>query len=145
MTSSSQFPLQQAVYTALNTDSALASAMGISESPTDAPVFDGQAPDGQAMPYLVIGEGTQSEEDTKDSDWMAQRLMIHTFSDYRGFKEVRQVMAAVIDALDQKALTVTGHTLVELVFVEGRDFPEDDGDSIIRHGVQTFRALTAAT
>ena len=145
MTSSSQFPLQQAVYTALNTDSALAALMGESESPTDVPVFDGQAPDDQAMPYLVIGEGTQTADDTKDADWMDQRLMIHTFSDYRGFKEVRQIMAGVIDALDQKTLTVTGHDLVELVFSDGRDFPEGDGESIIRHGVQSFRALTVAT
>lgn len=140
-----EFPLQQAVYTALNTDSALATLLGLSESPTDVPVFDGQAPDGQAMPYLVLGGGGLTTDDTKDADWSDQRVMIHTFSDYRGFKEVREIMGGVKDALHDKALTVSGHTLVELYLGDQRDFPEDDGDSIIRHGVQSFRAMTVET
>lgn len=139
------FPVQQAIYTALNTDSALAVLMGVSESPTDVPVFDGQAPDNQSMPYLVIGGGGLTSDDTKDVDWDDQRVEIHTFSDYRGFKELRQVMAGVKAALHDKALTVTGNTLVELYLTNQLDFAEGDADSIIRHGVQTVRAVTAAT
>lgn len=139
------FPLQQAVYTALNQDSALAALMGLSESPTDVPVFDGQAPDGFAMPYIILGGGSLTTVDTKDADWSDQRVMIDTFSDYRGFKEVREIMAGIKAALHDKPLTVAGRTLVELYLGDQRDFPEDDGDSIIRHGVQSFRALTVAT
>jgi hypothetical protein len=136
------FPLQQAVYTALNTNSALAALMGLSESPTDVPVFDGQAPDGQAMPYLLIGGGSFNTDDTKDADWSDQRVMIDTFSDYRGFKEVRQIMAGVKAALHDQALAVAGNTLVELYLDTQTDFPEGDVGSIIRHGVQIFVGVT---
>jgi hypothetical protein len=139
------FPLQQAVYDALNTDSALATLMGLSESPTDVPVFDGQAPDDQAMPYLVIGGGGLTTDDTKDADWSNQRVMVHTFSDYRGHKEVRQIMAGVKAALHDQALTVAGNTLVELYLGTQEDFPEGDLDSLVRHGVQIFRARTVET
>ena len=136
------FPLQQAIYDALNTDSALATLMGLSESPTDVPVFDGQAPNGQAMPYLIFGGGSLTTDDTKDADWSDQRVVINTYSDYRGYKEVRQIMDGVKAALHDQALTVAGNTLVELYLTHQDDFPEGDLDSLVRHGVQIFRAMT---
>jgi hypothetical protein len=101
------------------------------------------------MPYIVLGGGRLTTDDTKDADWADQRVLIDTFSDYRGFKEVREIMGGIKDALHDQALTVAGRTLVELYLTDQMDFPEGEfrGDisGIIRHGVQTFRALTVET
>ncbi|MFQ6016774.1 MAG: DUF3168 domain-containing protein [Kiloniellaceae bacterium] len=136
MSADSQWPLQQAVYTALAGDAALLGLIG-----NPARVFD-HAPQDSAFPYVVIGEATSGAFDTKTEDGMEQALTIHTWSRYRGLKETKQIMAAVLDALDQQALTVPGHELILLRFTFGATFLDPDG--LTRHGVQRFRAVTQA-
>ena len=137
MTADSQWPFQQVIETTLKADSALQAFIG-----TTARVFD-HVPQSSIYPYVVIGETTGEDFDTKTEDGMAQQVMIHTWSRYRGSKEAKQIMGAVVDALDQQALSVTGHTLVLLRFEFSDLFLDPDG--LTRHGVQRFRALTQET
>lgn len=136
MAADSQWALQQAVLTALTGDAALQALIG-----NPARVYDAVPPD-PTYPYVVIGEGNAADWDTKDSDGMDQVMTIHAWSRYRGLKEAKQIMGAVLDALDQQALAVTGHTLVQLRFEFSDVLMDPDG--LTRHGVQRFRALTEA-
>jgi len=134
MTADSQWVMQQAIYTALRADATLQSLVS-----NPVRVFD-HTPQDSELPYIVIGEGTASDFDTKDTDGMDQSLTIHTWSDYRGLSETKQIMGAVVDALDKAALSVTGHTLALLRFVGSNTLLDPDG--LTRHGVQNFRAVT---
>ena len=136
MTADSQWPLQQAVYATLTDDAALQALIG-----NPARVFD-HVPQDSAFPYVVVGEATSGPFDTKTEDGLEQTLTIHTWSRYRGLKETKDIMAAVMGALDDQALAVNGHDLVLLRFTFGATFLDPDG--LTRHGVQRFRAVTQA-
>ena len=137
MTADSQWELQKAVYTTLRADSALQAFIG-----NPARVYD-HVPQDSLFPYVVIGEATGREFDGKSEDGMEQTLTLHSWSRDRGMQETKEIMAAVVDALDQVALTVTGHTLVLLRFEFSDTFLDPDG--LTRHGVQRFRAVTQKT
>ena len=102
MTADSQWPLQQAVFAALSGDAALQTLIG-----NPARVYD-HVPQDSPFPYVVVGEATTRPFDTKTEDGMEQTLTIHSWSRYRGFSETKQIMGAIVDALDQQALSVTG-------------------------------------
>ena len=134
MSADSQWPLQQAVYGALVGDSAMQSLLG-----DPARVFD-HVPQGSAFPYLVIGDSRAAPFDTKTEAGLDQRLTLHSWSRYRGLKQIKEIMAAVLDVLDGQTLAVSGHVLILLRFEFATTFVDDDG--LTRHGVQRFRALT---
>lgn len=135
MTADSQFALQEAIYTALTGDATLQGFISTR-------VYD-RPPQDSAFPYVDIGEGTATDFDTKTENGMEQTVSIHSWSRDQGRKEVKQIMSAIVDALDQQSLSVTGHSLVLLRF----EFStvEHDPDGYTQHGVQRFRALTQAT
>lgn len=136
MAADSQFAIQQAIFTQLRATSAVTAFVG-------SRVYDGKADASTSFPYLLIGGSVTAPFDTKDTDGMDQTFEIHTFSKYHGNKEARQIMAAVLDALDEQTLSVTGHDLVFLYFF-GSNGPFGDPDPDIVHGVQQFRAVTQA-
>jgi Protein of unknown function (DUF3168) len=147
MTADSQWAMQQAVYDALRDDTVLQTLTG--EVPAriydDVPdeLWASPEPGGDFLPYVVIGLATAREFDTKTEDGCDQTLMIHTWSRYQGLMETKQIMAAIVDALDQQSLSVTGHDLVQLRFELSETFLEEDG--VTRHGLQRFRAYTEAS
>ena len=134
MTADSQWALQKAVYSALAADAPLQALIGATPR-----VYD-HVPQESMFPYVVIGDATALENDTKTTDGMEQTLTLHTWSRYRGLKEAKQIMGAIVDALDQTSLSVTGHSLTLLRFEFSDTFLDADG--LTRHGVQRFRALT---
>lgn len=138
MTADSQLPVQAAMVAALKAASAVTSLLANGA----ASVLDDVAPD-TPYPYLAVGETTGRRWDTKTEGGMDQQVTLHTWSRYRGLKEAKEIMAAVVAALDGQALAVTGHDLVDLRL----EFSEVllDPDGLTRHGVQRFRVLTEAT
>ena len=136
MTADSQWSLQQAVYSALVADATLKTLIG-----NPARVYD-HVPQATAYPYVALGDATAGEFDTKTEDGMEQTLTLHTWSRYRGLSEAKRIMSAVVDALDQVSLSLTGHTLVLLRFEFSSTFLDPDG--LTYHGVQRFRAVTQA-
>ena len=107
-----------------------------------ARIFDHVPPE-SAFPYLVIGESTSAPFDAKTLDGMESTLTLHDWSRYRGLREIKDIMAAVSNALDQQTLSLAGHTLILLRFEFATTFLDSDG--LTRHGVQRFRAITQAT
>ncbi len=137
MTADSQLALQAAVLAALRGHGALTALLaGGADGVRD------HVPQGTAYPYVVIGEAKTKDFDTKTEQGMEQTLTIHSWSQYQGMMEVKQIMAEVTAALDRQSLALTGHRLVLLRF----EFSETmlDPDGLTRHGVQRFRALTEA-
>lgn len=143
----SRLPLQAAVYQALRTNARLVALVGDGGSPERARVFD-EVPQ-ETWPagttadqaYLVIGvDWGATDWDSKSFRGAEVTLTVHAWSRYAGTKEVKQLAAAVREALDNVALSVSGQTLVLCRFQFATDFLEPDGRT--RHGVVRFRALT---
>ena len=124
-------PLQAALVASLRGDSAVAALV-------DARVFD-EVPQQAAFPYIALGDlqGLVFRADQyrgTDATWT-----LHAWSRAQGSVEVKQILAAMREALDGTALTVTGFRLVSLLVDESRSFLDQDGKT--HHGVLTIRAL----
>ena len=135
MTADSQLAVQGAILSALQSAAGLTTLLAAGA----ASIVD-HVPQSSAYPYVVIGEATARDFDCKSSDGMEQTLTIHTWSRYRGLKETKQIMAEIVNALDQANLNIAGHSLVLLRFEFSATFLDPDG--LTRHGVQRFRAIT---
>ena len=103
-----------------------------------APVFDA-VPENQTAPYIVIGDDTAVAFDADLQTGFDMTLTIHTWSIYRGLKEVKTLMGEVYDLLNRATLAVSGYTVLDIVNEYGQPFL--DGDGVTRHGVQRFRIL----
>lgn len=136
MVADAQWPLQQAVYSALRAASGLTDLLA---NGADS-VLDHAPQELAPYPYVVLGETTAVDWSAKTFEGQEHTLTLHTWSRYRGQREGKLIMAAVAGALDQAALSVTGHRLVLIRFEFSDTFMDPDG--ITRHGVQRFRALT---
>lgn len=88
------------------------------------------------FPFLVLGEN-----DTRN--WpggMEHRLSLHCFSRSGGRMEAKSILGAVHAALDDKSLTLEGHTLINLRFLDSTTRREADGTTW--RGTIRFRAIT---
>lgn len=124
------FKLQKAVYDALVGDSALSGMI--------TGVYD-DVPEGTGFPYVVIGDDTAINIGSKTVDALEHTLTLHVWSQYRGRKEVKEIMSRVYEVLHDYSLTMTNSVLVNL----RQEFETTlvDGDGITRHGVMRFRAV----
>ncbi|MBP2303423.1 DUF3168 domain-containing protein [Azospirillum picis] len=124
--SAASWPLQVAILAALRP--ALA----------PVPVLD-DVPQGQAFPYVAIGEDVATPGPLVDVDSEEIDATIHVWSRYAGRKEAKEMMAAIKAALHDQSLAVAGQELALLRFAFEALFVEPDG--LTRHGVIRFRAL----
>ena len=127
------FALQQAIFTALDG----ATINDVDGNPITR-VFD-DVPENTAYPYVVIGEETATNIDTKDKDAHEHTLTIHVWSQYRGRKEIKNIMSSVYTTLHNASITVSGASLVNIRHEFENTLTEADG--ITRHGVMRFRAV----
>tara|TARA_R100000734_G_C3291741_1_gene83487 strand:+ start:418 stop:828 length:411 start_codon:yes stop_codon:yes gene_type:complete len=127
------FALQQAIFTALDN----ATINDVSGNSITG-VFD-DVPENTAYPYIVIGEETATNIDTKDKDAHEHTLTIHVWSQYRGRKEIKNIMSSVYTTLHNASITVSGASLVNIRHEFENTLTEADG--ITRHGVMRFRAV----
>ena len=130
-----QFQLQTAMYTALSNDNTLTNTLG-------ATIAD-DVPHGTTYPFIEIGEVRASDYSTKDLVGGDLVVECHLWSQYKGSKEVKQMMDRVHDLLHDSNLSVTGFNLVNLRF-EFSDIVRDP-DGVTRHGVMRFRAIILGT
>ena len=137
MTADSQLAVQAAVVAALRADSSLTGLLAEGA----ASVLD-HVPQSTPFPYLVVGESASKAFDTKTEEGMEQLVTLHSWSTYSGMAEIKDIMAAVVAALDRASLTVIGHDLVDISFLSSEAMLDEDG--VTRHGLQRFRVLTEA-
>lgn len=129
------FDLQKAIHSALDsasiTDSSGSAITG---------VFD-DVPEGTEYPYITIGEDTAIDVSTKDKTHFEHTLTIHAWSQYRGRRDIKELMEQVHNALHNVDLSVTGASLCNLRQEFQTTLLENDG--ITRHGVMRFRAVVS--
>jgi plastocyanin/RNA-binding protein YhbY len=101
-------------------------------------VFD-DVPENTAYPYVVIGEETTSNSGTKTKDGVEHTLTIHVWSQYRGRREIKEIMQSVYEKLHNTAISVIGASLINIRQEFSTTLTETDG--ITRHGVMRFRVI----
>ena len=110
--------LQKSIFNALDGDSTLQNLV------TDVYDF---VPENTAFPYVKVGEETSLDNGTKTLQGNEHTLVIHTFSRYRGSKEVKEIMSRIYALLHESSLSVTGASLVNLRFEFSDVIKENDG------------------
>lgn len=130
---SAVLPLQVAVLTTLGADAELTALV--------QGVFD-WAKEGQAFPYVVIGDSVETPDNTHDSHGSITVITLHVWSKYRGYAQALTIARRLRALLEHRPLTIVGHRHVATYFVSQQTLtdPEPPGD--IRHVPVSFRVLT---
>ena len=123
--------LQTVVYNALLASNPLTTKLGGNN------IYD-FVPENTAFPYVKIGDQTMVDDGTKTKKGTDFTLMIHTFSRYRGSKEIKEIMSLVYDVLHESSLSVSG-AMNNMRFEFSDIIKENDG--LTTHGVQRFRVF----
>lgn len=133
MPTGAQWALQSAIHQYLVGDAALVARLG-------GPRIHDDVPHGSAFPYVTIGESSAIDNGSFTGDGLAHTLTLHVWSRAGGRKEVKEIAALLRDALHERALTLMGHTLVNLRvgFTDARRDP----DGLSYHGIVRLRAVT---
>lgn len=126
--------LQKAIYGLLN-DASISGVVSIIDNPnTD--------PSDSDYPFIEIGESQIIPNDVSNSNGNTDTgqdefFEVHTWSRYRGKKEVKEIMGAIYTALHHTKLNVTGRQTAFSWLDDARVI--DDPDGLTRHGIQTFK------
>ena len=133
MSGSASWQLQQAVYGALSGNAPLAALLG------GPRVYD-DVPHAAAYPFVTMGQTSSSDFGTATEDGEEHILSLHVWSAAGGRGEAQVLMGAIRDILHNAALTLSGHTLVNLrqQFADIRR----EADGITIHGLVRYRAVT---
>jgi hypothetical protein len=113
-------------------------------------IYD-HVPQNATLPFVVIGDDTAVEGDTKTFNGWDMTITIHCWKSLSaGRKDIKAIMGAIYDALhkNESNVTVSGFTLVYLHCEFQQTFQETgiEGDNDhYYHGVQRFRALITET
>jgi hypothetical protein len=103
----SALALQQAIYTTLTAAPALTTALG-------GPRIHDEVPQPTAFPYVSFGPSTVEDDDTSSERADRHLLALHIWSRGRGRKEIHTLVDLVRTALHDRALTLSGHRLINL-------------------------------
>jgi hypothetical protein len=125
--------LRAAVHEALNADAALVALLG------GPKVFD-EPPPATAFPYVTLGESRAADFAAGDVRTEEHQLTLHAWSRQGGHREAHTIAGALLNALDDAALPLTEHRLVNLRFAVADVRREADGRTY--HALVRFRAVT---
>lgn len=131
--SMSPVALRAAIHNGLKRDATLASVLG------GARVYDAP-PRGATFPYVTLGEARVTNLATDDEGAEEHLLTLHAWSRQGGHREAHAIAGALVQALDDAPLALSGHRLVYLRFTIADVRRESDGRTY--HGLVRFRALT---
>jgi len=123
--------LQKAIHAALVGDATLmALVTGVHD----------HVPEDAQFPYVAIGEDDVDAFDGKTFRGAEHAMSLHVWSRARGRREAKEILDRLGALLDQAALAVAGHTLIDLRFVAEETALERDG--LTYHGRARLRAVT---
>lgn len=122
------FDLQTAIFSLLSGDSTLDGLVG------DNKIFD-NVPQDTAYPYVRIGLESTSDVGTKTLDGNIHRVDVEVWSQYRGQKEIKQIMERLYLLLNNTTIGVTGANSVMSYVVNTATIVEID--NLTRHGIIT--------
>jgi|AntRauTorckE6833_2_1112554.scaffolds.fasta_scaffold02006_9 hypothetical protein len=91
------------------------------------------------FPYVVVGDDSLNAWDTDTTTGADSSIVIHSWSRYKGKKEIKQIQGAVYAALNRATLSIDGYSFVTCDLLTSDSFIDSDG--ITQHSTQTFRVL----
>ena len=122
------FDLQSAIFSLLSGDSTLDGLIGNNK------VFD-NVPQDTAYPYVRIGLESTSDVGTKTLDGNVHRVDIEVWSQYRGQKEIKEIMERLYLLFNNSTISVSGANSVMSYVVNTATIVE--ADNLTRHGIIT--------
>jgi hypothetical protein len=125
--------LQEALFSALNGNAALAALLGGQK------VFD-HVPDKVAFPYVTFGRTSIYDWSTGTESGTEQLCTLHIWSKAKGKKEAFDIMAAMRARLDQAPLELDGHHLVNFRFEFAEVLFNEEQSAY--HGLLRFRTVS---
>ena len=133
MTTAASAALRAAVHAALIDDVALASLLGGEK------IYD-EPPGSAAFPYVTLGESRVNDFSAGGEPGEEHQMTLHAWSRQGGHREAHLIAGALLQALDDAPLALTGHQLVNLRFALADIRRESDGRTY--HALVRFRAVT---
>jgi hypothetical protein len=141
---SALYAVQAAVYARLKADSALDALLARSILDGTSPAIFNDVPDGQAYPYIDIGD------DSTERTWNTiggattgigfdDRIVVHIWSRYQGNTEGSLILQEVMRLLNFYDLTVSGYTSVICNFDNVKCLTEQVDKIETRHFPAVFR------
>jgi len=125
--------LQRSIYETLSNAPALTSLL------EGARIYS-KAPQGQALPYITLGQTVNLDWSTGTDDGTEHDLTLHIWTAADSAEKVHEIMDTVKTLLHDRPLSVEDHYLVNLrhEFAEARIDP--NGETM--HGIVRYRAVT---
>lgn len=129
-------PVQAAVFAKLMGSASLVSLLG------GPHVYDGDAPEGSPLPYVLVGESIETPDNAHGAFGRQTVTTLHVWSSYHGFAEANAVAYVLQELLDEQPLTVTGARHVSTRFEFGQTLKDPDAPAL-RHVAVRFRITTS--
>ena len=126
---SDSYEVQKAIFSAI-TAASISGVVSIIDNPNTEPTS-------ADFPYIQISSSQVIPADAGGDEGKEEFIDIHTWSRYRGQKEVKTIMGAIYDALHHQSLTVTGRNTAFCWLDDERVIDAPDG--LTRNGIQTFK------
>lgn len=133
MTIAASTALRASVRAALAADGALTGVLG-------GPRIYDEPPRSAVFPYVTLGEARIADFSAGGESGEEHQLTLHAWSRQGGHKQAHEIAGALLQALDDAPLTLSGHTLVNLRFSVADIRREADGRTY--HALVRFRAVT---
>jgi len=133
MPTAASLALRAAIHDALIADPSLVVVLG------GPKVYD-EPPRAVAFPYVTLGEARVSDFSAGDDAGQEHQLTLHAWSRQGGHKEAHAIAGTLLQALDDAALTLADHLLVNFRFSVADVRREADGRTY--HARVAFRAVT---
>ncbi len=133
MTMPAYAALRAAIHDALIADASLLSVLG-------GPKIYDEPPRAAAFPYVTLGEARMTDFSTGSEAGEEHQLTLHAWSRQGGHKEAHIIAGALLQALDDAALALADHALINLRFSVADVRREADGRTY--HALVRFRAVT---
>ena len=133
MPTAASVALRAAVHDALMADAALVTVLG------GPKVYD-EPPRNAAFPYVTLGEARIADFSAGGEPSEEHQMTLHAWSRQGGHNEAHTIAGALLQVLDDAALTLTDHHLVNFRFTTADVRREADGRTY--HALVRFRAVT---
>ncbi|MFA5313221.1 MAG: DUF3168 domain-containing protein [Methanomassiliicoccales archaeon] len=126
--------LQAAVYAKITADTGTGGLLAAG-APMISGVFD-EVPEGQAFPYITIGDNTELPWSTFGKDGNNEVLTLHIWSQAKGFREAELILKR-LNVVLKGDLTISGNVHAGTNY-EGADTSRDP-DGITRQIIARYR------
>jgi hypothetical protein len=127
--------LQSAVFAALTADATLQSLI-------DTRLYDA-VPLNPTFPYVVLGDGKETNADTATEEGSEHQFVVTVWSQGGGHQESKSIANAVRFRLNNATLSLDGHALVDMRFLNCDYARQTDGQTY--SATLSFRAVTEPT